>query len=189
MSRMSRFLMGVMTVFVVASFARSVTSAPSPIPPDVGALAKGPSGDAPRRSLRPSAGGDHFRQPRPGLVHGDGGEKVTGAKGSTTEDPLHAYCNVACKDGMGSVVCDCPDHIIGRRSVEVNLAGRSMDAVPNRRFGQQDQTRRGRMEVTRLGEVRESPEMCEEWCREGLGGSACNCDLLPRAHNRPAEFQ
>lgn len=184
---MSWFLMGVMTVFVVASFARSVTSAPSPISPDVGALAKGPSADVPRRSPRPSAGGAHFRQPRPGLVNGDG-EKVTGAKGSTTEDPLHAYCNVACKDGMGSVVCDCPDHIIGRRSVDVNLAGRPMDAVLNRRFGQ-NETRRGRLEVTRLGEVRESNEMCEEWCRQGLGGSACNCDLLPLAHNRPVEFQ
>lgn len=178
--------MSVMTAFVVASFARSVTSAPSP--PDVGALAKGPSADVPRRAPRPSAGGAQVRPPRPSLVDGDGGEKVTGAIGSTTEDPLHAYCNVACKDGMGSVVCDCPDHIIGRRSVDVNLAGRSMNAVLSRRFGW-DQARRGQREVTRPGEVGKSHEMCEEWCREGLGGSACNCDLLPVAHKRPVVFQ
>lgn len=187
MSRMSWFFMGVMVVFVLAH-ARCVTSAPSPILPEIGALAKGSSLDVPRRFPRPSAGVGPFRPARPSPVQG-GGSGVTNGKAPTTEDPLSAFCNVACKDGKGSVVCDCPDHVIGRRSVDLNLAGRPMAMLLNRLLNQQDQTRRGRVEVTRVGEVRESHEMCEEWCREGLGGSACDCDLLPLVNNRPAKLQ
>lgn len=41
----------------------------------------------------------------------DGNEEEI--KSTTTKDPLEEFCDVACKEGQGSVACDCPDHIIG----------------------------------------------------------------------------
>ncbi|XP_042215676.1 uncharacterized protein LOC121861847 isoform X2 [Homarus americanus] len=70
---------------------------------------------------------EHYHPPkprRPKVPGNDGGDviggNVTGSHDSvptTTKDSLSDFCEVACKEGRGSLACDCPNHIIGRRSV------------------------------------------------------------------------
>ncbi|XP_071533771.1 uncharacterized protein [Panulirus ornatus] len=149
--------------------------------------------------LRPSNAGLALK---PGLLPE---ERVTGsndktASSTTTKDPLIDFCEVACKNGQGSVACNCPGHIIGRRSVTfqstvVALGWHSVashDIVGGlsqrrRTIAHKDSAgalrRQGRLLTKDEVNHHDNPKMsdlCMEWCQQGLGGSACDCDRLPQ---------
>ncbi|XP_076044198.1 uncharacterized protein LOC143027105 [Oratosquilla oratoria] len=145
---------------------------------------------------------DHMRAPRVAEAQ----DIITNSP-TPTKDPVLAFCEQACKVGLGGQGCNCPDHPIGKRALRHRrqpplgrpftraLSLHRSTPVKNHDDLIREETQAPAQVASTAAPSTAAPTtvvgtlpsttkdpvlaFCEQACREGLGGVACDCPDHP----------